>query len=155
MSFKLIENWRKSVGLPVRTSPVLPSEAEKELSLRLIDEEVTELKDALAQEKPSVDEIADAIGDLYFVVTQMANIFGLSPDEIIQKVYDSNMTKIITNEIDADKTIQAYKAKGVDCYYIKLDNGNYIVKRMSDNKVLKSIKFKEPNWSYDKQIARD
>lgn len=162
---KLIEKWRKCFDLPVRTTPQIPSKKEINLAIDLIDEEYGELRNAIESGYPenykdqtpeniikdniSINEVADAIGDLYYVVTQMANIFGLNPDELISKVYESNMSKLCKSQIEADKSIQAYKDKDIEAYYVKLSENLYIIKRLSDNKVLKSINFFEPKWEYD------
>lgn len=163
--FNLITNWRTTFGLPVRTTPQIPSKKEINLAIDLIDEEYGELRNAIESGYPenykdqtpeniikdniSINEVADAIGDLYYVVTQMANIFGLNPDELISKVYESNMSKLCKSQIEADKSIQAYKDKDIEAYYVKLSENLYIIKRLSDNKVLKSINFFEPKWEYD------
>lgn len=158
----LIEDWRATFGLPVRTEIKIPSQEEMFLACELVQEEAKELEDALIEVREdktthvkdvkniSINEVADAIGDLYFAVTQVANIFGLDPEELVQKVYDSNMSKLLDNEIDADKSIKAYKEKGIDTYYIKLSTGKYIIKRLGTNKVLKGINFFEPKWNYNK-----
>jgi NTP pyrophosphatase (non-canonical NTP hydrolase) len=163
--FNLITNWRTHFGLPVRTTPQIPSKEEIKLAIDLIDEEYGELRNAIESGYPehhkdqtpeniikdniSINEVADAIGDLYYVVTQMANIFGLNPDELISKVYESNMSKLCKSQIEADRSIQAYKDKDIEAYYVKLSENLYIIKRLSDNKVLKSINFFEPKWEYD------
>lgn len=141
-----IKHWREVFGLPNRTVPQIPSDKEMALSFKLILEETEELK--LAIENYSLNDIADAIGDLYFVVTQMAMVCGLDPKELVEKVYDSNMSKLCLTIEESLDSVFEYKRKGMDVYAEKF-NEYYILKRLSDGKVLKSINFKEPNWNYD------
>jgi NTP pyrophosphatase (non-canonical NTP hydrolase) len=154
-----IKNWRESFGLPVRTETQIPSKEEMKLALSLIAEELEELDDAIMgdlgagtwhTEAIKLNEVADAIGDLYFVVSQMAFIFGFKPEELIKTVYESNMSKLDDNEEAAFDTIDRYAEKNINVYSEELPNGKYIIKRVSDNKVQKGNNFFEPKWTYDK-----
>lgn len=140
-----IKHWREVFGLPNRTIPRIPNDKELSLAMNLIYEESDELDDAI--QNKSLNEIADAIGDLYFVVTQMAMVCGLNPEELVQKVYDSNMSKLCKTEDETIQTVSAYLQKGIKTHIEQKDE-YFIIKRREDGKVLKSIKFKEPDWSY-------
>jgi predicted HAD superfamily Cof-like phosphohydrolase len=148
-----IKNWRSCFGLPNRDTPQVVTLEESNLAFNLIVEETSELKHALHPEsnwffyKPNLAEIADAIGDLYFVVTQAAMIHGLDPEMLIDRVYKSNMSKLCHTEDEAQDSIDAYREKGIDTYYNYLSDGKYIIKRTSDDKVLKGINFFEPDWT--------
>lgn len=158
--FQSINNWRTNFGLPVRQWLTVPSKKEAELALSLIGEEFNELKDDLdgylnRGETLSFNAVADSIGDLYFVVTQMAAIFGFNPSELIQKVYDSNMSKLCPTKKDAELTIAAYAEKGIPAYYqLAPDQTSWVIRREADNKVLKSLQFKDPEWNYDQSISK-
>lgn len=141
-----IKHWREVFGLPNRTVPQLPIREELELAVNLIYEEAGELDTAVNDK--SLNDIADAVGDLYFVVTQMAMVCGLNPEELVQKVYDSNMSKLCLTEDEAIQTVTYYLQKGIKTYIEQKDN-YFIIKRSEDGKVLKSINFKEPEWSYE------
>jgi len=155
--FELIRVWRTSFSLPVRTELTVPSEAELKLATNLIQEEFDELKQAILEDLTNgkFNSTADAIGDLYFVVSQMACIVGLDPCKLIETVYKSNMSKICFSEIEADKSIQAYKKKGIDAFYEKIGNSKYIIRDLNTNKVLKGIGFQEPEWEYDNEINKE
>ncbi len=155
-----IKHWRETFGLPNRTTPQTTTEEESSLALKLIREETTELAVALYDYadkfsnnplekfyKPNLVEIADAIGDLYFVVTQAAMIHGLDPEMLIDRVYTSNMSKGTYSKKEAEESIETYKQKGIETYYTE-NNGFYILKRSSDNKVLKMNSFVEPDWEF-------
>ena len=141
-----IKHWREVFGLPNRTVPKIAKSEELILALNLVYEEAGELNTAVNDK--SLNEIADAVGDLYFVVTQMAMVCGLNPEELVQKVYDSNMSKLCKTEDEAIQTVAAYLKKGIKTYIEQKDD-YFIIKRSEDGKVLKSINFKEPEWSYE------
>ena len=147
-----IKHWRETFGLPNRKIAQVADLDEADLAYRLIAEEADELRCALYPEgnefeyKPNLAEIADAIGDLYFVVTQAAMIHGLDPEMLIDRVYTSNMSKLCNNLTEAEASVNVYLLKGIETYYTQLPDGKYIIKRSSDNKVLKGINFFEPNW---------
>lgn len=143
---QLIKHWREVFGLPNRTVPKLAKSEELILALNLIYEEAGELETAIDDE--SLNDIADAVGDLYFVVTQMAMVCGLNPEELVKKVYDSNMSKLCKTEDEAIQTVSAYLQKGIETY-IEQKGEYFIIKRREDGKVLKSINFKEPEWNYE------
>lgn len=150
--FEKIKSWRSCFSLPNRRTPQVADLDEADLAYRLIAEEADELRCALYPEgnefeyEPNLAEIADAIGDLYFVVTQAAMIHGLDPEMLIDRVYKSNMSKLCHTEDEAQDSIDAYRDKGIDAYYNYLSDGKYIIKRTSDDKVLKGVGFFEPNW---------
>lgn len=152
-----IKHWRQTFGLPNRETPQLASEEEAKLAISLIDEELNELALATLDDNynPKLDQIADAIGDLYFVVTQAAMIHGLDPEMLIDRVYTSNMSKLCDNVTEAEASVFEYTTKGIETYYTQLPDGKFIIKRTIDNKVLKAINFFEPDWSDLKQINYD
>jgi predicted HAD superfamily Cof-like phosphohydrolase len=151
-----IKHWRSCFGLPNRDTPQVTTKEEASLAWRLIQEETDELNDALYTfssieqahiYEPNLAGIADAIGDLYFVVTQAAMIHGLDPEMLIDRVYKSNMSKLCLTEEEAVDSVKAYTDKEISTYYTQLPDGKFIIKRTVDNKVLKGINFFEPDWS--------
>ena len=151
---QIIKLWREIFELPNRRTPQVASKEEAHLSYALIREEAGELYEALynvqnnvPKYEPKLDQIADAIGDLYFVVTQAAMIHGLDPEMLIDRVYTSNMSKLCHTEQEAVDSVKAYTDKEISTYYTQLPDGKFIIKRTVDNKVLKGINFFEPDWS--------
>lgn len=134
-----IEEWRTTFNLPVRREITIPAEEEITLSLSLIQEELNELIEA--SNNKDVVEVADAIGDLFVVVTQAANIWGIPIRQVVKEVCESNMSKVCLTEEEANNR--------KDCYYrnTALPNGEevFILFRNSDHKVQKSSTFKEPD----------
>jgi predicted HAD superfamily Cof-like phosphohydrolase len=78
--------------LPIRDEPTrhIPQE-ERQLRLRLIEEEVGELADAMTHE--DLVEIADALADLVYVTYGTALHYGLDLDAAVAEVHRSNMSK--------------------------------------------------------------
>src|SRR5262245_2989698 len=58
--------------------PDVPSVLEK------LDEEVSELKQAVGNEQPSHKEIADEVGDLLFVAVNVARLLGIDPESALK-----------------------------------------------------------------------
>lgn len=61
------------------------------LRIDLIHEEFEELKEAI--ENKDLVKVADAIGDLMYVVLGTANAFGIDMQPIFNSIHESNMTK--------------------------------------------------------------
>jgi NTP pyrophosphatase (non-canonical NTP hydrolase) len=140
---ELIEDWRNKFSLPVRKTPQLVNLDEQNLCLSLIDEELNELRDAFKSN--NLVEVADACGDLLFVVMQAINVSGLDANKLISIIYESNMSKSCKTEEEAIATQEKYmKEKGVETFIDFKEL--FFVKRKTDGKLLKSINFKEPQW---------
>lgn len=98
--------------------PRCPTRAETRLCLRLINEELGELTEAMWCLSPSLQgalrpdirkmhestgayqqvtdklaEVADGLGDLLYVVLYTANIYGIDMEPIFQEIQRSNMSK--------------------------------------------------------------
>jgi predicted HAD superfamily Cof-like phosphohydrolase len=153
---KLVENWSKSCNAPVLETPQTPSKERVELSERLIKEESKEFSDAISRDSVDLEEVCDSLGDTLWVVIRAFQEFGIDPDKVIREVYRSNMSKICQTEEEAEKSCELYasgehpnkKGEEIDCFYEKIENSSYfVVKRKSDEKVMKSYKFEEPDFS--------
>jgi predicted HAD superfamily Cof-like phosphohydrolase len=77
----------------VKTKPDLPDAAVQHLRWKLIIEEAVEFSDAVAAQ--DLVAIADAIGDLLYVVYGAAVAFGIPAQAIFDEVHRSNMSKFI------------------------------------------------------------
>jgi predicted HAD superfamily Cof-like phosphohydrolase len=97
-----VREFMKAAGQRIGSEPgdVLPKDAN--LGLKLIEEELTEFQTALLtwkaltivhSETEVLAEIADALGDLLYVVTWTALAFGFPMAEIMDEIQRSNMTK--------------------------------------------------------------
>jgi len=89
---KNVLEFHRAFGLGESQVPVIPPKDVCELRIKLIQEELNELK--LALEAGDIIETADALGDLDYVVKGTAIVCGLDMDPIDAEVHRSNMTKV-------------------------------------------------------------
>lgn len=75
-----------------------PSEQTISNRIKIIEEEVLELKEAV-QEKDNL-KILDALTDILYGTYGMAAEFGLNIDEAFDRVHNSNMTKSKPNNVN-------------------------------------------------------
>lgn len=115
---KDVVKFHKTYGQPVIEAPAVPSEDRQILRLKLIEEELRELKEAFAAK--DIVATADALTDLLYVVNGCVIECGLKDyiDDCHREVQNSNMSKL-----------------GLDGKPIKREDG----------KVLKGPNFFEPN----------
>ena len=115
----------------------------------------------LSRDSIYLDDAVDAIGDLLTVTYGASHIIGLDGDEIYDKVDDSNRTKFLGNQDEANAALQIYFDKGIEPEALEVW-GDYplayirVVKDVTDaagkfypkGKFLKNLpKFKEPDFS--------
>jgi hypothetical protein len=151
--------------------PHLPDNKTFKLILSLILEELIELAQSggddilkefqqmlldrgssnLSANRSLIDYI-DAITDLKVVIANGDYYAGLTKcaDEAFNLVMDSNDTKFCYTLEDAKKSVEKYKGSA---FYSIDDTGVYIIKRLSDDKILKGINYKEPQWNQLSVIA--
>lgn len=92
-AFQLVAEFHRSFGLPVRTLPSASiTRAEADLRQAILDEEVEELRAAVAE--GDVVGIADALADLVYVICGTAHCYGIDLDAAFEEVHRSNMTKL-------------------------------------------------------------
>ena len=128
---------------PVIDNPVIPSQERCALRVNLLQEELNELKEAIAEN--DIVGVADALGDLQYVLSGAVHEFGLGSRfaAVFDEIQRSNMSKTCDDLETAEQTALFYqKEKGFDTKIVSKD-GKYLVYRMPDHKVLKSIKYSE------------
>lgn len=96
-------------------------------------------------------EYRDAIADMTFILGNGIKFAGLgNGDPALYKmdfdeVSRSNFSKLCTTIDEANKSKKIYANEGVDTYIVA-HNGYYVVRRSSDNKVLKNrVSYSPPN----------
>lgn len=142
-----IKKWSETFNLPVKEKIEISYDDRIKLGINLIKEELGELEDALKSNNKK--EVLDASGDLLWVVIRLLMDIGVynTIGKIIEKIYHSNMSKACYSEQEAINSVKVYQEKGIHTYYRKKENEQvWIIYRMSDNKVLKSINFQEPDF---------
>lgn len=132
-----VAEFHKTFNAPILNEPAIPNADRCNLRIALLQEELNELKEAIAAD--DLVEIADALCDLQYVLSGAVLEFGLGEKfvTLFNEVQRSNMSKACSTQEEADETIAFYKEKGEEAYAQK--SGNKInVHRVSDNKVLKN-----------------
>ncbi|HPW88680.1 MAG TPA: nucleoside triphosphate pyrophosphohydrolase family protein [Kaistella chaponensis] len=132
-----VAEFHKTFNAPILEKPQIPSKERCELRVSLLQEELNELQQAIADN--DLVEIADALCDLQYVLSGAVLEFGLGEKfpALFNEVQRSNMSKACSNQQEADETIAFYKEKGEEAFSEK--SGDKInVHRKSDHKVLKN-----------------
>ena len=91
-NFELVEDFMEALGQDVNVVPTFPEEDIQRLRLDLIEEELDELHYAI--DNKDMVEIADALGDLLYVVYGAGHAFGIDLDECFKEIHASNMSKL-------------------------------------------------------------
>ena len=119
----------------------IPGVSRVRLRIELLEEELKEFKDACAEN--DIVEVADALCDLQYVLIGAVHEFGLGKyfPALMDEVQRSNMSKVCKDEIEANDTIAYYRKQNVVAYKELVENGEYLIKRKSDDKVLKSVAY--------------
>ena len=91
-NFELVEDFMEAMGQEVNAVPTFPEEDIQRLRLDLIEEELDELHYAI--DNKDIVEIADALGDLLYVVYGAGHAFGIDLDECFKEIHASNMSKL-------------------------------------------------------------
>jgi predicted HAD superfamily Cof-like phosphohydrolase len=87
----MVKEFMETFGQPVKSNPEFPSRNIAWMRLKLILEETWELM--VAMYRRDMVGIADALGDLVYVVVGMAHTYGIPFDAVIREIHRSNMAK--------------------------------------------------------------
>jgi len=136
-----VAKFHETFDLPVLESPSIPSADRCALRINLLQEELDELKQAIAD--GDLVEAADAFCDLQYVLSGAILEFGLPSrfKALFEEVQRSNMSKVCKTVDEAEATLRHYLEKDGTEGEIIEKNGDFLVYRKSDRKVLKSIKY--------------
>jgi predicted HAD superfamily Cof-like phosphohydrolase len=99
-----VEDFHREFHLKINFVPCIPEIHESDLRTGLIQEELDELEDAF--KKKDVVEVADALGDLLYVVLGCAVTCGIDLEPIFHEIHRSNMTKVGGHKNAAGKLIK-------------------------------------------------
>lgn len=136
-----VAEFHRTFNSPILASPQIPDQARCELRVSLLQEELKELVEGIANK--DIVEVADALADLQYVLSGAILEFGLQNKfpALFAEVHRSNMSKACTSHGEAVQTCEAYQAKDGPLCYIVSDQGKHIVYRIADHKTLKSINY--------------
>lgn len=140
------DEFNKAFGVDKqREFPVIPGTDEAVFYRDMLQEEVDELTEAINHK--DIIEVADALADIQVFLANAILGFGLKYAfrEVMDEVFNSNMSKLCKSEEEADKTIEL-RTKETGKEHIKKKIGESWAIYYKDNgKVRKSINFKEPD----------
>ena len=88
---RMVHEFHAQFGIYTGEWPHLPPEYIKNIRIDLLLEELEELR--VASANGDIVGVADALGDLEFLVNGTALAWGIALEPIFQEVYRSNMTK--------------------------------------------------------------
>lgn len=139
-----IEEFNRTFNQPIPKEPGFPSRKQCLLRVRLLQEELDELKQAI--EDKDLVEVADALCDIQYILSGAVIDFGMQAkfERMFNNVHQSNMSKTCKNKEEVSDTMESYDKKGVPTYAIT-HRGKWIIYRELDNKVLKSINYHPAN----------
>jgi predicted HAD superfamily Cof-like phosphohydrolase len=92
-NFDMVADFMRAAEQDVNTTPVWPEDNVRLLRYKLIDEELTELHEAMVNE--DIIEIADALTDLLYVVYGAGHTYGIDLNRCFAEVHRSNMSKFV------------------------------------------------------------
>lgn len=101
---EMVEEFHKAFDLAIRDTPGQVSPETAHLRIKLIEEELTELRDAYANE--DLVAIADALGDLLYVVLGAAVSSGIPLGSVFAEIHRSNMSKVGGTKNEMGKLIK-------------------------------------------------
>ncbi len=136
-----VSKFHKTFELPILDTIMIPSEDRCRLRINLLQEELDELQEAIKDN--DLVEVADALCDIQYVLSGAILEFGLGERfaELFGEVQRSNMSKVCETREVAEATLNYYREnKNTEGYIVERD-GEFLVYRKSDNKVLKSVNY--------------
>ena len=91
-NFQKVKTFMQTFGQEVKLKPSFSSNKINELRYNLINEELEELKLAMANK--DILEVADALTDILYVTYGAGHAFGIDLDKCFDEVQRSNMSKL-------------------------------------------------------------
>ena len=91
-NFESVKTFMKTFGQEVKEKAEFPSDKITTLRYDLINEELTELKEAINNK--DIKEVADALTDILYVTYGAGHAFGINLDKCFKEVQNSNMSKL-------------------------------------------------------------
>jgi predicted HAD superfamily Cof-like phosphohydrolase len=138
-----VRKFHELFDLPVLESPQIPDEKRCNLRVSLLQEELDELREAI--ENNDIVGVADALSDLQYVLSGAVLEFGLGGKfkKLFDEVQRSNMSKACATYEEAVLTRDYYWEHKNTLSHIIEKNGEFLVYREEDKKVLKNINYSE------------
>ena len=140
-----VSKFHDTFNLPILENPTIPDAERCALRINLLEEELKELKEAI--ESNDLVEVADAFCDIQYVLSGAILEFGLAEKfkSLFDEVQRSNMSKTCKTLEEAKETQAYYKKKDGTESNIVMKGEEFLVYRMADRKVLKSVNYSPAN----------
>jgi predicted HAD superfamily Cof-like phosphohydrolase len=138
-SLNQVAEFHRTFKAPILEIPQIPSADRCKLRVSLIAEELKELQEAI--DNKDLVEVADALCDIQYVLSGAVLEFGLGDKfvDLFNEVQRSNMSKACSTYEEAEATVAHYLKKDGTESEIMQDGDKFLVYRILDNKVLKSV----------------
>ena len=121
-NFESVRKFMETFGQEIRGKAGFPNNEIVSLRQDLIEEELSELKEAIANK--DIKEVADALTDILYVTYGAGHAFGINLDKCFEEVQKSNMSKLGSD----GKPIYNDKGKVMKGpNYFKPDLGKFVV----------------------------
>ena len=91
-NFESVKKFMETFGQEIREKASFPNDKITSLRYDLIEEELSELKEAI--ESKDIKEVADALTDILYVTYGAGHAFGINLDKCFKEVQNSNMSKL-------------------------------------------------------------
>ena len=91
-NFEKVGLFMTTFGQEVKKKPSLSTDKINNLRIKLIEEELNELQEAIS--KKDLKEVADALTDILYVAYGAGHAFGINLDACFEEVQKSNMSKL-------------------------------------------------------------
>ena len=138
-SLNQVAEFHRTFKAPILKTPQIPAADRCRLRVSLIAEELRELQEAI--DNQDLVEVADALCDIQYVLSGAVLEFGLGEKfvHLFNEVQRSNMSKACSTYKEAEATVAYYAKKDGTEAEIVQDGDKFLVYRILDNKVLKSV----------------
>ena len=136
-----VTEFHQRFNSPILDLPQIPSADRCKLRVSLIAEELKELQEAI--DDNDIVAVADALADIQYVLAGAVLEFGLGNkfSDLFNEVHRSNMSKACSSYQEAEETVKYYAEKDGTEAKIVQDGDTYLVYRIADNKILKSVNY--------------
>ena len=87
-----VREFHETYGANINDVPTLPNQTERDLRIKLLQEEFTEYLEG--ERNNDMVEIADALGDMLYIIYGTCVSYGLPINEVFNEIHASNMSKL-------------------------------------------------------------
>ena len=91
-NFESVKKFMETFGQEIKEKASFPNDKTTILRYELIEEELSELKEAI--DAKDIKEVADALTDILYVTYGAGHAFGIDLDKCFEEVQNSNMSKL-------------------------------------------------------------